>query len=290
MNNQLVIYFELLRVKQYIKNLFVFAPMFFVFQFTPGNLFNNTITFLLFCATASAVYIFNDLYDIEEDAIHPVKQNRPIVAGYINKRIAIIFITLLVVKSLVFSLLFNIHIFYVLVCYILLNICYTLVLKKIPVVDVIVIGIGFVLRILAGCYATNIMPSYWILLMTFLLAIFLGFSKRKGDLMLSEAGHVIRVSARHYSLKTINIIIYTITLLLSVAYITYTITPEVKNRIGSPYVFVTSIFVVAGLFRYLSVQNRKGGDANPTDLVISDTILQVIVLLWVLSFIIIKYF
>lgn len=289
MNNQLVIYFKLLRVKQYIKNVFVFAPMFFVFHFSVNNLLNSIITFLLFCATASAVYIFNDLYDIEEDAIHPVKQKRPIVAGYIDKKIAIIFITLLVIKSLIFSLLFNTYIFYILISYILLNILYTLVLKRIPVIDIMIIGIGFVLRILAGCYATNITPSYWILLMTFLLAIFLGFSKRKGDLMLRESGHVIRVSAKYYSLKTINIIIYTITLLLCVAYIIYTITPEVKSRMNSNYVVITSVFVIAGLFRYLSLQNQKGGDANPTDLVISDKILQIIVLLWALSFIVLKY-
>ena len=263
--------------------------MFFVFNFSVNNILNSTITFFLFCATASAVYIFNDLYDLEEDAIHPVKQKRPIVAGLIGKRVAIFFIVILVLKSLIFSLIFNLNVFFILVSYIALNILYNLIFKRIPVLDVIVIAFGFVLRILGGCYATDTIPSHWIILMTFLLAIFLGFSKRKGDVMLKESGHSIRLSASYYSLRTLNTIIYAITILLSVAYFAYTISPEVKVRLDSPYVFITSIFVIAGLLRYLQVQKKKGGDANPTDLVLSDGWLQIIVLLWIASFIVIKF-
>ena len=143
-------YIRLLRPHQYVKNLFIFAPLLFSFDSSPQHIINTIIAFTLFCLTASAVYILNDIHDIEEDRKHPTKKNRPLASGAITMKQAITFMGTFVVIALTGSFFFNLSLFAILMVYILLNIAYSLKLKHIPIVDIFIIATGFVLRIFAG--------------------------------------------------------------------------------------------------------------------------------------------
>lgn len=283
-------YFKLLRVGHYVKNLFVFAPLFFVFQFDLKTFSNVSVAFLCFCAMASSVYIINDLFDKKSDQLHPLKKKRPIASGKISFKTAISLLIVLIVISIVGSMLVNRYLCYVLITYLIINLFYSYRLKHIPVLDVIIIACGFVLRILAGSYAGEIMASDWILGMTFLLALFLGFSKRRGELLLSEKNNNNNSkSLKLYTYKRLNGMLIILGVLICTCYVLYTISAEVLMRLETSYVFITAFWVIFGIFRYtkLTLSNIKYTD--PTTLILRDNPLKMIILMWIITFIIIKY-
>jgi len=273
-----------------VKNLFIFAPLFFDFQFDNETVFNAVVTFVLFCFLASGVYIFNDIFDLEADRIHPVKRSRPLSSRMITVKKGIIIGIVLIFTSLLMALTINLRVFLVFVCYLVINILYNLFLKKIPILDVFVISFCFIIRIFAGSYATDIPASYWILIMTFLLSMFLGFSKRRADVILAKNNiHVLNTNIKIFSTGTINCILYVFATLICTTYIAYTISREVVIRMGSPYVFLTSGFVVIGVLRYIQLIKSSKKYKDPTATVIDDWKLQSIIFVWILSFVIIKH-
>jgi 4-hydroxybenzoate polyprenyltransferase len=286
---------RLLRPLQWAKNIFIFLPLFFNGQL--GNvsmLLNCIVAFFVFSLAASSIYCFNDIRDINVDKQHPEKQNRPIASGIISIPVAyLIMIVCLILSAFIF--LFSgigseYEIVGIIIVYYILNIIYTLVLKQFPIVDVMVIAVGFVLRVLVGAYATDIELSEWIIIMTFLLALFLAFAKRRDDVIIYQnTGVLPRKNTDSYNLDLMNQVMTVILTITIVAYVMYTISPDVIARFHCNYVYLTSVFVLAGMFRYMQITivDLKSGD--PTKVLMSDRFIQVCIACWLISFLIIIY-
>ena len=272
-----------------MKNLFIFAALFFDFQFNFPTFFKALLVFVLFCLLTSGVYIFNDIYDLESDRLHPTKKNRPIASRIISVKKASIIGAVLIALSLGIVSCINVLLVYAFLAYLGINVLYNLFLKKIPIVDVLVISLGFIIRILIGSIATNIPASNWILIMTFILSIFLGISKRRSDFILSENTNIKPANIELFSLKMINNILLLISILLSVTYFLYTINDNVVERIGSPLIIITNVFVLLGVYRYFKLLKQHKGYKDPTGIVLSDWKLQLIITLWAFTFIIVRY-
>lgn len=284
----------LIRPKQWLKNIFVFVPMFF-----GGSLLNSAdimaaaIAFLSVCFVASSVYCFNDIIDLEADRHHPVKCKRAIASGDISVSQAYAIMALMFVLSMLTLLLLPVNMLKVLVvilAYYLLNLAYCARLKQYAILDVCIIAFGFVLRLLAGGFATEIVLSKWIVMMTFLITLFLSFAKRRDDVLrMNETGEAPRKNTIRYNLTFINQAITITASVTLVCYIMYTVSPEVVIRVHTDYLYLTSIFVLIGLLRYIqiAVVDEKSGD--PTKVMLRDRFMQLIVLLWAVSFLIIIY-
>ena len=284
----------LIRPQQWIKNGFVLIPMFF-----GGRLLNvddaiaSVVTFFAFSFVASALYCFNDIIDVEADRRHPVKCHRPIASGAVSVPTAY---ALMVILALLSALL----LFFlpqragetagIVAFYFLLNMAYCLWLKRHAIIDVCTVAFGFVLRILAGGMACDVAVSNWLVLMTFLLALFLSFAKRRDDVLrMNETGEPPRRNTIRYNLTFVNQAITITGTVTLVCYIMYTVSPEVVSRFHAPYLYLTSIFVLVGLLRYmqLTVVDEVSGD--PTKILLRDRFTQAIVVAWIMSFLLIIY-
>lgn len=279
---------KLFRVHQYIKNLFIFMPLLFSFSFSNlDNNLNSLIAFILFSILASSIYIFNDLMDIKEDRTHPKKKYRPLASGKVSTNSAKTVILLLSLSSIGISFVFNTELFIVLLVYFILNIAYSLKLKHIAILDIFIIATGFVLRLFAGSAVTGISLSMWIILMTFLLAIFLALAKRRDDVLLSLEGQETRKNIDGYNLEFVNAAMVLMAGVVIVSYIQYTISPEVIERLDTNYLYLTSFFVILGIFRYMQITFVEQDSGSPTKVVIRDRFLKVTIFLWLVSFIVV---
>jgi prenyltransferase, ubiA family len=284
----------LIRPQQWIKNGFVLIPMFF-----GGRLLNvddaiaSVVTFFAFSCAASAIYCFNDIVDVDADRRHPVKCGRPIASGAVSVPTAY---ALMAVLALLSALL----LFFlpqragetagIVAFYFLLNMAYCLWLKRHAIIDVCTVAFGFVLRILAGGMACDVAVSNWLVLMTFLLALFLSFAKRRDDVLrMNETGEPPRRNTIRYNLTFVNQAITVTGTVTLVCYIMYTVSPEVVSRFHAPYLYLTSIFVLVGLLRYmqLTVVDEVSGD--PTKILLRDRFTQAIVVAWIMAFLLIIY-
>ena len=284
----------LIRPQQWIKNGFVLIPMFF-----GGRLLNvddaiaSVVTFFAFSFVASAIYCFNDIIDVEADRRHPIKCHRPIASGAVSVPTAY---ALMVILTLLSALL----LFFlpqragetagIVAFYFFLNMAYCLWLKRHAIIDVCTVAFGFVLRILAGGMACDVAVSNWLVLMTFLLALFLSFAKRRDDVLrMNETGEPPRRNTIRYNLTFVNQAITVTGTVTLVCYIMYTVSPEVVSRFHAPYLYLTSIFVLVGLLRYmqLTVVDEVSGD--PTKILLRDRFTQAIVVAWIMSFLLIIY-
>ena len=284
----------LIRPQQWIKNGFVLIPMFF-----GGRLLNaddviaSVVTFFAFSFAASAIYCFNDIVDVDADRRHPVKCHRPIASGAVSVPTAY---ALMAVLALLSALL----LFFlpqragetagIVAFYFLLNMAYCIWLKRHAIIDVCTVAFGFVLRILAGGMACDVAVSNWLVLMTFLLALFLSFAKRRDDVLrMNETGEPPRRNTIRYNLTFVNQAITITGTVTLVCYIMYTVSPEVVSRFHAPYLYLTSIFVLVGLLRYmqLTVVDEVSGD--PTKILLRDRFTQAIVVAWIMSFLLIIY-
>ncbi len=284
-------YIRLLRPKDWAKNAFIFLPLFFA-----GELLNFTALleafkgFLCFSFVASCIYILNDYRDIEDDKRHPEKCNRPLAAGLINKNVAFAIALLLLVAGLTWAWLIRDKFFFVLLIYFLLNIAYTFGLKKIPILDIFIIAIGFVLRIKAGSVIDRIALSEWLVIMVFLLALFMALAKRRDDVLLKlKSGSDMRAASKGYNLDFINIALALICSVIIVAYFMYTMSPEVIERLGTYRLYYTCLFVLAGIFRYLQLIYVHSDSESPVKILYRDRFIQLTIILWVISFYIILY-
>ena len=284
----------LIRPQQWIKNGFVLIPMFF-----GGRLLNaddviaSVVTFFAFSFAASAIYCFNDIVDVDADRRHPVKCHRPIASGAVSVPTAYALMAVLVLLSAL--LLFFLpqragETAGIVAFYFLLNMAYCIWLKRHAIIDVCTVAFGFVLRILAGGMACNVAVSNWLVLMTFLLALFLSFAKRRDDVLrMNETGEPPRRNTIRYNLTFVNQAITITGTVTLVCYIMYTVSPEVVSRFHAPYLYLTSIFVLVGLLRYmqLTVVDEVSGD--PTKILLRDRFTQAIVVAWIMAFLLIIY-
>lgn len=290
-------YFKLLRVEQWIKNLFVFIPLFFSGNITHLDLvYKSVFAFVVFSLTASAIYIINDYRDIESDKRHPKKCERPLASGAVSKNSAIvIFVSLMLsVIALIFigrdyfnSQFFKFSI--IIASYFFMNLLYTLKLKHIAVVDTFIISIGFVLRVLAGGYSAGIITSQWAILLTFVLALVLAVGKRRGELINSDVVGETRKALDGYNVQFADIVLSISITLAIVCYLMFTLTPEVQERFGKK-VFYTVLFVVFAFLRYLQQTLVYNRTESPTKIVYKDRYVQVTLLLWFTAFLLLIYY
>lgn len=285
---------RLIRPHQWIKNLVVLLPVFFggaLLQ--PEAVYAALVTALSFSFAASSIYCLNDIVDVEDDRRHPVKCHRPMASGAITVVQGYLLMALMFALSMVSTLLLSSHqteTASVILFYWLLNIAYCLKLKRYAIIDVCIVAFGFVLRILAGGYATDIRLSRWIVLMTFLLMLFLSFAKRRDDVVrMNETGHAPRQNTIRYNLTFINQSITITASVTLVCYIMYTVSPETIQNFHTDYLYLTSVFVLVGLLRYIqiSVVDKKSGD--PTKVMLHDRFMQCTVLAFGLAFLFIIY-
>lgn len=287
---------KLIRPHQWLKNVFVMIPMFFGGSLLdPSDIRASVVTFFAFSFIASSVYCFNDIIDVEADRRHPVKCKRPIASGAISVRSAWALMALMFLLSVGTVCLLDtyphvINVGLVILIYYILNILYCSKLKQYAIVDVCIIAFGFVLRVLAGGFATDIALSKWLVLMTFLLTLFLSFAKRRDDVLrMNETGEPPRKNTIRYNLTFINQAITITASVTLVCYIMYTVSPEVVNRFHSDLLYLTSVFVLLGLLRYIqiTVVDKRSGD--PTKMMLRDRFTQCVVLLWALTFLVLIY-
>ena len=282
---------NLMRVRQYVKNLFIFMPLFFVGDMANiPQLFAAFWAFLAFSLACSAVYIFNDLGDIEQDKLHPLKRNRPLAAKLLSaqKAIYIMLVTLLFAMTLMYFV--SVSALMVMTVYILVNILYSLWLKNIAVLDVLLIAAGFVLRLYTGSVVTNVPLSIWIVVMTFLLALFIALAKRRDDVLLStQKGKAMRTAIAGYHLKFLDTALLVTAVITIIAYFFYTISPEVTARLSVNYLYVSTLFVIAGILRYLKLTFIDHSSGSPIQLLFKDALMQIIIILWLLFYIWVIY-
>ena len=290
-------YLKLLRVEQWVKNLFVFLPLFFSGNITHLDLLVKSIfAFFIFSLTASSIYIINDYSDIESDRKHPEKKNRPLASGAISKSTAkiILFVLLLLITVSVFFsqdyLLDNLWKFVSIIgFYFIMNLAYTFKLKHVAIVDVMIISTGFVLRVLAGGYATGILISQWAILLTFVLALVLAIGKRRGELINAQISGKTRKSLDGYNVQFADIALSISCALAIVCYLMFTLSPEVQQRFHSR-VFYTVIFVVFAFLRYLQQTLVYNKTESPTKIIYKDRYIQVTLVLWLIVFLLQIYF
>ncbi len=285
---------RLIRPKQWIKNLIVLLPVFFGGALLhPSAIYAGLITALSFSFAASSIYCLNDIIDIEDDKHHPIKCNRPLASGAISIPQGYTLMVLMLILSMASTFLLYDHQLEtagVIAFYWLLNIGYCLKLKQYAIIDVCIVAFGFVLRVLAGGISTSIHLSKWIVLMTFLLMLFLSFAKRRDDVVrMNETGHAPRQNTIRYNLTFINQAITITSSVTLVCYIMYTVSPETIQNFHTDYLYLTSVFVLVGLLRYIqiAVVDKKSGD--PTKVILRDSFTQLIVLAFGLAFLFIIY-
>ena len=185
----------------------------------------------------------------------------------------------------------NLKFMFVLAIYFVMNVCYTLGLKNISILDILIVAIGFELSIKAGAIATDIALSHWIIIMVFLLALFMAIAKRRDDLIIKQiSGENMRKVVKNYSLDFLNVSMSLLMGVIFVSYLMYTLSDEVISRMGTYRLFYTSLFVLAGLLRYLQIALVENDSGSPTDLLLKDRFIQVVIFLWVLSFYLLIYF
>ena len=288
-------YIQLLRPLQWLKNLFVFAPIFFSSNLLKWELFWPTlIVFVSFCLISSSIYCFNDLRDADADRMHPKKCKRPIASGAVSITggYTMMFIcTIGALTVLPFSQSPNLPYLYLIIgAYWVMNIAYCLRLKQYALIDVTIIAIGFVMRVLIGGLTTDIWISHWLVMMTFLVTLFLAFTKRNDDYRIYEqTGQKPRVSITGYNKTFINEATAIVASVTMVCYIMYTMSEEVITRMGTRYVYLTSGWVLAGMLRYLQNMIVFGLSGSPTKSLVKDRFIQFCVLGWIVSFFVIIY-
>ena len=288
---------RLIRPQQWLKNLFIFLPLFFDRHLLEWTYWQpSIIAFFAFCFAASGVYCFNDIYDVEADRLHPKKCKRPIASGAISVAQGYMITMLCWVISAGFILMdiFVLHnctyLWVIILSYVVMNLAYSTKLKQIPILDVFIIAIGFVLRVFAGGVNAHIYISTWIVLMTFLLALFLAFAKRRDDVVEWEAtGNTRRKGIDRYNTAFMNQALTIVATLTMVCYIMYTISDSVIERVGSPYLYLTSIFVLAGIIRYLQITIVDVKSGSPTKILLKDRFIQLCIAGWLIAFAIILY-
>ena len=282
---------SLARPHQYTKNLFIFLPAFFAFKIDELDLLlKATITFTAFCLVASAVYILNDWMDQDEDRNHPEKRFRPIASGQIGTYTAFSIFIFFLFGGATLAILSSYKVFLFISVYFAINVAYSLKLKHIPIIDITIISTGFVLRLFAGAEATNVELSHWIIVMTFLLALFLSLGKRREDVLIFLKTHKkSRKLIDGYNLKFLDSAMIMTASIVVLAYILWSITPEVSSRLSTENIFLTSIFVILGILRYMQITFVEEKSGNPTKLLLKDKFIQLSLFGWVGSFVWILY-
>lgn len=273
--------FLALRPRQWAKNVFVFAALVFAGRLTdPAAVLRACGAFGVFCVLSSAVYLINDVRDREADRHHPHKRRRPIAAGEIAPAQASAASVVLAVAALFAAFGLSRGLGTVATAYLVLNLGYSFGLKQIVILDVMMVATGFLMRALAGALVLDVAISRWLVLCTGLLALFLGFVKRRQEISSLYGEPVMRSILKEYSLPFLDQMIAIVTGATVVAYSLYAFSPEVAQKLGTEYLGLTIPFVLFGIFRYLYLVHQRGVGENPTVVVLTDLPLILDVAFW----------
>lgn len=291
-NPSLKKYVLALRPHQWVKNVLVFGALVFSHSLLDWSAVRLSVSaFLLFCAASSGVYLLNDLRDLDHDRKHPIKRLRPLASGAVNPSAAFVVMPALLAGSLVGAFFLRAEFAVILFAYVAINIAYSCGLKRMVIVDVMVIALGFVFRAVSGAVVIGVATSPWLILCTLTLALLVGFGKRRHELsLLGSDAQAHRVSLDSYSLPFLDMMMGISGATAVVTYSLYTLAPETSARVGSPYLVLTVPWVMYGIFRYLYLvhQQKEGGD--PTHLLVSDSPTLVNAILWVVTVCLVIYY
>ncbi|BDC00525.1 TPA: decaprenyl-phosphate phosphoribosyltransferase [Clostridium perfringens] len=268
---------KLLRPNQWIKNLFIFGPIIFSNKFLNIDILkNNILTFVAFCFISSTVYIMNDIVDVENDRKHPNKCKRPIASGKVSIPVAILIGIILCVTSLAIAFSLKISILFIIIVYLINNIFYSFKIKNLVIIDVFSIALGFIFRVLAGSFATGVLASDWIILCTLFLSLFLGFGKRRNEVIfLGENASTHRKNLSKYNLEFLDKVI---NISLTCTIVFYSIYCILGTSIR--FFIFTDILVIWGTIRYYYLMYSSSEGESPTDLVLKDKQLIYLILIW----------
>jgi len=287
----LLSFMELLRIRQWVKNAFILFPLIFSGQlYKVEAMKGSLLAFVGFCFLASSLYILNDFLDRKRDRLHPKKSQRPLAQKNLNPVAVAVFMVGMMSLGLWFSFEVGTAVFYSALIYMFLHLIYNFYAKDVVIVDVVFVAAGFQVRIWAGSLAVGVFPSVWLQLCVFLLALFLGFTKRRSEMItLKDQAASHRGVLAHYTTYLLDQIIIICCTLSIVFYGLYAISPEIMTRMGSHNMVYSIVFVIYGMFRYLYlVHVRKLGD-DPGEVIVSDKPLLFNILLWVLFIIRLLY-
>jgi 4-hydroxybenzoate polyprenyltransferase len=271
-----------MRPHQWVKNLFVLAPLLFGMKLgQPGFVFMALAAAFCFCLLSSAMYLVNDIVDIEADRAHPEKRLRPIPSGALSARVALLATFLLLAGAFAIAVALGVKFSLLAIAYCVVVLGYSLAFKQAIVLDGMLIATGFVLRVVAGAIAVSVYPTHWLIVCAFLLALFLAFSKRRQELlMLSSEAEQHRSVLGQYTVSYLdraNNILLGVTI---VCYALYTVAPETVNRFGTDKLIYGSAFVIYGLLRYLALLQDTGNGGNPSKMLVKDRALLLAVVGW----------
>ncbi len=289
---QLFKFLRLIRVHQWIKNVFVFVPLLFSQHLFNLNYFLDTLSaFCLFCLASSAIYVINDIVDIESDRAHPVKKNRPLPSGHISIQAAIITASILLVLVFWFMMYFNVEFILLVVGFIALNVLYSFWLKNMVLLDIFSIAAGFSIRVLAGAFAIMVPISSWLILTTMFISLFLGVMKRRSELTLvtENSGTQSRKVLGQYSLNFADQMATVASAGVIICYALYTVAPRTVSAFQTERLIYTTPFVVFGIFRFMYLEYMSGKGENTTRALATDFPMIINMLLYVFATIVIVY-
>jgi 4-hydroxybenzoate polyprenyltransferase len=270
------------RPQEWVKNTFVFAPIFFSQNLLNPELLAKSFTaFVYFCLATAGMYLINDICDRNRDKKHPQKSSRPIASGALSAGVALVAAIFLLGTAIIGAFLLNLPFGLVTLSYVALNLAYSNWLKHVVILDVFSIAAGFVLRVVAGAVVVDVVMSHWLLICTTLLALFLGFGKRRSELVnLAEDATLHRGVLAEYNPLFLDMMIGIVTSVTVVAYIFYTISDETIHRLHTERLLFTVPFVLYGIFRFLYQIYHKKEGGDPSRTLVTDGPLLVNIILW----------
>ncbi|MBN1297569.1 decaprenyl-phosphate phosphoribosyltransferase [bacterium] len=283
---------ETMRPKQWIKNLLVYAGVIFSLRFfEPGALLRATAAFILFSLISGSVYIMNDLLDYRRDLAHPQKKMRPIPSGRLPRSAALVYLIVIALASFSASFRLSIEFGIVALIYFIMNIAYSIRLKHVVIIDVMIIALGFVLRALAGSVVIHVEFSHWLLICTLLLALFLAICKRRAEMnLIKENAGNHRAVLDHYTPALVDQMTSVVTASALVAYALYTISPEVTTKLQTDNLIYTFPFVLFAIFRYLYLVMARDEGGSPEKIFLQDKAMIIDLIGWIVTVMGILYF
>jgi 4-hydroxybenzoate polyprenyltransferase len=281
-----------IRIKQWVKNFFVFGPIVFsrhLFEF--AYIKYSIIAFFAFCCLSSVVYIVNDILDKDTDKLHPEKKKRPIAAGTISVQTAVFILIIFLFLGIYLTSFLNGYFWIASASYLVLNLAYSLLLKHIVILDVFSLAGCFILRVVGGAVAIEVDASPWLIICTLFISLFLGFAKRRGEIITlgTENQNITRKVLADYDIHFLDIMLMLTASGMAISYSLYTVSERTTREINSENLIYTTIFVLYGIFRYLYLSIRKNQGEDTAQMLIKDMPLIINILLWVLSCVLILY-
>ncbi|MBN1435516.1 MAG: decaprenyl-phosphate phosphoribosyltransferase [Sedimentisphaerales bacterium] len=281
-DNQIIALVALMRPRQWTKNVFVLAPLLFGRKLDdPTACWTTFAALACFCVISSAIYVFNDICDAQADRNHPVKKHRPIARSAVTIPTAAVFALVLAAISITAAWLLGPRFFFITALYTFIQILYSIILKHLVILDVMTIAAGFVLRILAGSVVISVPPSHWLILCTVFISFFLGFTKRRAELVANHSDEPTRAVLKHYSVEFLNQIIAMVTGVTIVCYALYTVDTRTLHEFGSRAMLLTLPSVMYGMFRYLYLIYHLNQGENPAKILSKDIPSILNALLWI---------